>query len=335
MSSLVNRQIRLVTSPDGLPELEHFTLAEEAVPTVREGEVLCRNLWLSLDPYMRSQIAGRHLSGSVGAGDLLQGETVAEVVTSRDSRFSEGQKVRLFGGWQDYVLAKGEAIHPLPVELAEPRWALGSLGMPGLTAWAGLTKHVQLQAGQTLLLPAATGAVGCIAAGIAQHYGVRVVGVVGSEEKRTWALQALNLDACINRQHSDCEDQLKQFCPQGVNVYFDLVGGRWLHLAAEHLATGGHIILCGLMAEYNSKERSGGPAPGLILRARGHISGLVVYDYENSRDDFIRECSSLIEQGKIRFREDVTSGLEKAPAAFCRLMRGENFGKVLVRLTDS
>jgi len=330
-----NRQIILVRTPKGVPALADFALREAPLPEMPAGGVLCRTRYLSLDPYMRSQIAGRHPSGTVAPGEAMRGETVSEILRSDSPELPEGRLVRCMGGWQEFSAhAAGEA-WLLDEEISPPSYALSILGMTGLTAWAGLTKHVQLQAGQTLLLPAATGAVGCIAAGIAQHYGVRVVGVVGSEEKRTWALQALNLDACINRQHSDCEDQLKQFCPQGVNVYFDLVGGRWLHLAAEHLATGGHIILCGLMAEYNSKERSGGPAPGLILRARGHISGLVVYDYENSRDDFIRECSSLIEQGKIRFREDVTSGLEKAPAAFCRLMRGENFGKVLVRLTDS
>jgi len=330
---LINKQVRLASSPEGLPEPGHFRIVEQNVPQVEEGEILCRNLWLSLDPYMRSQIAGRHLSGSVGPGDLLQGETIAKVVFTRDPNFREGQEVRGFGGWQEYAIFKSEAVSPLPAELPEARWALGSLGMPGLTAWAGLTRHVSLQPGQTLLLPAATGAVGSIAAGIARHYGVRVVGIVGSAEKQAYALKELGVSACINRLDPAPEERLKEACPEGIDVYLDLVGGRWLQLAAEHLATGGHIILCGLMAEYNHKERSAGPAPGLILRARGHISGLVVHDYENQRDEFIRWCHPLIARGEIRFREDITQGLENAPEAFCQLMRGENFGKVLVQLT--
>ena len=327
-----NRQIRLASVPEGTPETGHFKLTEQALPEIGNGELLCRNVWLSLDPYMRSQIAGRHLSGSVGAGDLLQGETVAEIITSKHPDFKEGQQIRGFGGWQDYVALKGDAVRRLPDAIPEPRWALGSLGMPGLTAWAGLTQHVTLKPEQTLLLPAATGAVGCIAAGIAKHQGVRVVGIVGSEEKQRYAMEVLGLSACINRHHSDSEAKLQASCPDGIDVYFDLVGGHWLQLAANHLALGGHIILCGLMAEYNSETRSAGPTPGSILRARGHISGLVVYDYEAQRDDFIRWCLPLIKQQKIHFQEDITVGLEKAPEAFCRLMRGENFGKVLIQL---
>lgn len=327
-----NLQIQLAKTPASLPEPENFRLLQASMPVAGENELLCRNLWLSLDPYMRSQMAGRHLSGSIGEGDLLRGETVAEVIESRHPSYKAGQLVRGFGNWQQYCLLKGSEASLLPEQMSEPRWALGSLGMPGLTAWAGLTHHAPLEAGQTLLLPAVTGAVGCMAAGLARHQGASVVGVVGSEEKRRYALETLGCTHCINRHSENPAEALKKACPDGIDVYFDLVGGRWLQLAAEQLALGGRIILCGLMAEYNSETRGAGPAPGLILRARGHISGLVVYDYEDQRNRFVEECLPLIEQGVIQFREDITQGLEQAPEAFCRLMRGENFGKMLVQL---
>lgn len=327
-----NRQIQLAKTPTALPEPAHFRLVETPVPVPAEGELLCRNLWLSLDPYMRSQIAGRHLSGTIKPGDLLRGETIAEVMESKHPDYKPGQLVRGFGHWQLYCLMKAKEASLVSPQIPEPRWALGCLGMPGLTAWAGLTQHVNLQPGQTLLLPAVTGAVGTVAAGIARHRGVSVIGVAGSEEKQRYALDTLGCTHCLSRHSDDPAQALKAACPEGVNVYFDLVGGYWLQLAAEQLAIGGHIILCGLMAEYNSEARSAGPSPGLILRARGHISGLVVYDYENRRDRFVRECLPLVEAGVIQVREDITQTLEQAPSAFCRLMRGENFGKALVQL---
>ena len=328
-----NTQVRLRESPAGQPEPDHFEVVQGAMPEAGEGQLLCRNLWLSLDPYMRSQIAGRHISGSVGAGDLLTGETVAEVVQSHSPDFAPGQLVRGFGHWQRFCALDAAAAHPLEPQLAsQPQRALGSLGMPGLTAWAGLVKHADIQAGETLLLPAATGAVGSVAAGLARHMGAQVVGVVGGAKKRDHALRQLGCVACVDRKAGGMAAALDQACPEGVDVYFDLVGGELLHLAAERLKLGGRIVLCGLMAEYNSAERGAGPAPGLILRARARVSGLVVYDYEPHRREFVELCAPLIESGAIRPVEDITQGLENAPEAFCRLMRGENFGKVLVRL---
>ncbi|MBF2755191.1 MAG: NADP-dependent oxidoreductase [Gammaproteobacteria bacterium AqS3] len=330
-----NLQVRLVRTPKGVPVEADFQLVETDPPAIGEGEVLCRNLWLSLDPYMRSQIAGRHLSGSIAPGDVLLGETVAEVIASHHDAIPVGAIVRGFGGWQTLSALPGSSVAALPEALCEsPSLALGALGMPGLTAWAGLKHHVDIQPDATLLLGAATGAVGSVAAGLARHWGARVVGVVGSEAKRRYALETLGCTEVINRNdRSDTLDEaLRRACPDGIDIYFDLVGGALLHSASAQLAHGGHIILCGLMAEYNSTERSGGPAPGLMLRARATLSSLVVYDYEHQRGAFIEECLPLIQDGAIAFREDITDSLAGAPAAFCRLMRGENFGKALVRV---
>ena len=328
----MNRQVILAEKPEGVPTPGHFELREAPRPVTPAGGVLCRTRYLSLDPYMRSQIAGRHPSGTVTPGGVMGGETVSEIIDSDARELPPGRLVRCMGGWQEYsVHAAGEA-HLLDEDIDSPSHALSILGMTGLTAYAGMIWQAGVEAGDRVLIPAVTGAVGSAAAQFCALRGAEVIGIAGSEEKCRFARESLGVADCIDRRAEDIDARLGQLCPDGVDVYFDLVGGKLLHVACTHLANYGCIVLCGLMAEYNRAERDPGPAPGLLIAKRAIVSGLVVYDFETRREEYIRECLPLLRAGKIRQHEDVSHGLERAPEAFCRLMRGENFGKVLVAL---
>ena len=327
-----NRQIVLESTPQGIPTPEHFSLRNAPMLEPGADEVLCRTRYLSLDPYMRSQIAGRHPSGALVPGDVMKGETVSEVVRSNVAAFSPGQLVRCMGGWQAYSVHGAGDLHAVADGIEPPSFALSVLGMTGLTAYAGMVWQARVRAGECVVIPAMTGAVGSIAAQLCAARGARVIGIAGSGEKCRYAIESLGAADCIDRRSEDVEVRLGELCPDGIDVYFDLVGGPILHAACRHLAHYGRVVLCGLMAEYNRPSRSPGPAPGLLIARRAIVSGLVVYDYEPRRDEFIRECLPLVAQGKLRQREDTTVGLETAPAAFQRLMSGQNFGKVIVRV---
>ena len=329
-----NIQVQLASCPDGTPEPEHFALATTDIPPVAEGQVLCETLYLSLDPYMRSQIAGRHISGSVVPGDVMRGETVSRVLESKHPDFNLGDLVRCFGGWQKYSLHEAKELHRVAKVISPVSYALSVLGMPGLTAYAGLIWQAKPKAGDVVVIPAAIGGVGSTAAQLAKIFGCKVIGIAGSDEKCRYAVKELGYDACINRKTENISQRLDELCPEGIDIYFDLVGGEMLHIVSERLAVGARVILCGLMAEYNNKERQVGPPPGLWIKARATIYGLVVYDFEQRRAEFIDSCLPYIRDGRLKMREDIAEGLEKAPEAFCRLMRGENMGKALVHVSS-
>ena len=327
-----NRQIILESTPQGIPTSNNFTLRRLPMPQPGADEVLCRTRYLSLDPYMRSQIAGRHPSGAVAPGDVMKGETVSEVVRSNAASFSTGQLVRCMGGWQEYSVHAAGDLHAVADNIDPPSYALSVLGMTGLTAYAGMIWQARVCAGERVVIPAVTGGVGSIAAQLCAARGARVTGIAGTGEKCRYAVESLGAADCIDRRSEDVEARLGELCPHGIDVYFDLVGGPMLHAACRRLAPYGRVVLCGLMAEYNRSDRSPGPEPGLIIGKRAVVSGLVVYDYESRRDEYIRECLPLLARGKLHQREDVTVGIENAPAAFHRLMSGRNFGKTIVRV---
>ena len=328
----INRQIILKSTPKGIPALENFSLRSAPMPEPGADEVLCRTRYLSLDPYMRSQIAGRHPSGAVAPGDVMNGETVSEVVRSNAETFSPGQLVRCMGGWREYSVHGAEDLNAVADNIDPPSYALSVLGMTGLTAYAGMIWQARVRAGECVVIPAVTGGVGSVAAQLCAARGARVIGIAGSGEKCRHAVESLGAAECIDRRSEDVEARLGELCPDGIDVYFDLVGGATLHAACRNLALYGRVVLCGLMAEYNQSGRSPGPAPGLLIGKRAVVSGLVVYDYEPRRAEFIRECLPLVAQARLTQREDITAGLENAPAAFHRLMSGQNFGKVIVKV---
>ena len=327
-----NQQVLLVKKPEGVPAPEDFELRQAPLPEMPAGGVLCLTRFLSLDPYMRSQIAGRHPSGTVAPGEAMRGETVSEVLNSDSPELPVGRLVRCMGGWQEYSAHAAGAAQLLDEEITPPSYALSILGMTGLTAWAGMVWQAEVREGDCVLIPAVTGAVGSAAAQFCALRGARVIGIAGSPEKCRFATESLGIEACINRRTEDIDARLGELCPAGINVYFDLIGGSLLQTACTHLADHGRIVLCGLMAEYNRPERDPGPPPGLLIAKRAVVSGLVVYDFEARRTEYIRNCLPLLHTGKIHQREDISHGLESAPDAFCRLMRGENFGKVVAAL---
>lgn len=327
-----NRQVRLARTPQGVPREEDFEVTVAETPKPGAGQVLCRTRYLSLDPYMRSQIAGRHLSGSIGPGDLMNGETVSEVLDSRAPGFERGQLVRGRGGWQEYSLHEGEDLALVPPDIEPPSYALSLLGMTGLTAWAGVTWQARVGEGERVLIPAVTGGVGAAAAQFCRLAGATVIGIAGGPQKCRYAEKALGVEACIDRHGDDVSARLDALFPEGIDFYFDLVGGDLLAQASARLALNARVVLAGLISEYNEQGRAPGPPPGDWIRARATVFGLVVYDFEPRRDEFIAACLPHVKAGRLQQREDVSQGIEAAPAAFCRLMRGENFGKVIVAL---
>ena len=323
-----NPCVRLKRQPHGVPVPEDFEIDEVEEPSTG---VQCRSLYISLDPYLRGRLSGRHLTGPISPGDVMTSEMVLEVTESGHG-FNEGDLVRGHGPWRDRLSLPPESLHPVSSRIQPASLALGVLGMPGLTAYAGVRRLLQPQPSETILVSAAAGPVGATVAQLGRIAGARVIGMAGSDEKCQWLRDAARLDAVVHYKREDLRDSLDRHCPNGIDMYFDNVGGDVLNAAMERLALGARVALCGLMSQYNSDTPPAGPNPGLIIRARACVRGLVVYDHEDLRPEMEIELGREIKDGRLAYCEDISKGLESAPEAFCRLMRGENFGKALVRV---
>lgn len=327
-------QITLQRTPVGLPEASDFAFGHAELPQPEEGQVLVRVLALSLDPYLRSAMAGRHLSASIGIGDLVRGEGLVEVLASRHPAMAAGEQWVAACGWRSHALLDAAAVaqaRRVPAWLDRPTLALGGLGMPGLTAWAGLNRLADARAGDTLVVSAASGPVGATVGQLAKIKGCRVIGIAGGPEKCAWVTGVAGFDACIDYRDEDLRQALDRLCPEGVDVYFDNVGGDTLLALLERLALGARVVLCGLMAQYNGAAPMA-INPALLIRARATLRGLVVYDHWDALEQMLSEMKAHYLAGRLQFREDIAEGLQSAPAAFVRLMQGRNQGKALVRL---
>lgn len=327
-------QITLQRTPVGLPETSDFAFGHAELPQPEEGQVLVRVLALSLDPYLRSAMAGRHLSASIGIGDLVRGEGLVEVLASRHPAMAAGEQWVAACGWRSHALLDAAAVaqaRRVPAWLDRPTLALGGLGMPGLTAWAGLNRLAEAKPGDTLVVSAASGPVGATVGQLAKIKGCRVIGIAGGPEKCAWVTGVAGFDACIDYRNEDLRQALDRLCPQGVDVYFDNVGGDTLLALLERLALGARVVLCGLMAQYNGAAPTA-INPALLIRARATLRGLVVYDHWDALEQMLSEMKAHYLAGRLQFREDIAEGLQSAPAAFVRLMQGRNQGKALVRL---
>jgi NADPH-dependent curcumin reductase len=331
-----NQQVILHAIPDGLPVAGDFAEQEAMLPALGAGQLLLETQFLSLDPYMRGQMSGRHMSGALAIGEVLRGETVSRVLQSNDDSFQIGDIVRAFTGWQSHAVIDAGAAMPIGFTDLPPSLALGVLGMPGLTAYAALTRLGSPKTGDTLLVSSAAGTVGATVGQIGRILGCRTVGIAGGPDKCFWLTGPAKFNAAIDYKNEAVRDGIKRTCPAksaplgGVDIYYDNVGGDILAAAMENMAHGARVILCGLMDQYNSSTVPAGPNPGLIIKARAHVHGMVVYDHEDARPDMIKKISGWIRSGDFIYHEDVTPGLENAPSAFMRLMRGETFGKVIV-----
>jgi NADPH-dependent curcumin reductase CurA len=334
----VNQRIVLASRPQGKPGLENFRLEEVAVPQPAPGQLLLRTRYLSLDPYMRGRMnAGKSYADRVELDQVMVGGTVSEVVAGGNDTFSMGQLVTAYSGWQDYALSDGTGLNPLDPRSKPPSYALGVLGMPGLTAYVGLLDLGQPVAGETVVLAASTGAVGSVVGQIAKLKGCRVVGIAGAAEKCRYAVEELGYDACISHYDADMAEQLAAACPDGIDVYFENVGGSSWEAVMPLLNDFARVPVCGLIAHYNQTSLPPGPdrmsqLQGLILRRRIKMQGFIVSDYRHRVPDFIGDVSRWLGEGKIKYREHVVDGLENAPEAFLGLFSGSNFGKLVVKL---
>ncbi len=328
-----NHRILLRRVPSGLPTPEDFDSDEVDVPAPADGQFLSRTIWLSLDPYYRNIMKGSQFYAErLTPGDPMCGETVAQVVESRHPGFAGGDYVVVRNGWQDYGVSDGVGVRKLDPSAAPLSTALGVLGMPGLTGYAGLVYLGEPRPGQTVVVSAATGPVGSTAGQVARLVGARPVGIAGSPEKCRYAVEELGYSACANYRDGNLREQLEALCPDGIDVYFDNVGGDTLGAVLANLARDARVVLCGMIEAYSMDQPPPGPFLGPVVAARATLKGLVVYDWLHKQAEQRRVVAAWIRDGVFRYREDVTEGLQDAPGAFCRLMQGRNFGKALVRV---
>lgn len=329
-----NTKILLKTKCEGLPEESDFEKTEEEIIEPKEGQIKCESLYLSLDPYLRGKINGRHISGAIFPGELMTGEVISRVTSSADPAFKKGDLIISHSGWQSHpVINAADASKIIDLGIPVSTY-LGILGMPGLTAYAGLLRLAKPKEKDVVLVSAASGAVGSMVGQIAKIKNCYVVGIAGSDEKCSWVTKTTSMDECINYKKENLTEKIKKYCPQGIDIYYDNVGAETLQAAMEQLAPYSRVILCGLMSQYNSDSMPAGPNPAWIIKARAIVKGMVVYDHEDMRVDFLSDVSKWIKEERIHYLEDITEGLANAPAAFSRLMRGLNTGKTIIKIND-
>ncbi len=334
-----NRRWTLAERPTGEPDENTLRLDTVPVPEPKDGELLLRTEYLSLDPYMRGRMSDApSYAAPVEVGDAMVGGTVARVVTSKRDGFAEGDRVVSFSGWQDYAISDGTGLIKLDTGMEHPSWALGVLGMPGFTAWAGLTRIGQPKAGETLVVAGATGPVGATVGQIGKILGLRVVGIAGGAEKCAHAVETLGFDACVDHKADSFAEDLKRETPDGIDIYFENVGGKVLDAVIPQLNTNARVPVCGLISQYNATSLPEGPdrmnwLMGLILRKRITMRGFIIFDdFGHLYQDFAKEVGPWVAEGKIKYREEMIDGLEQAPEAFVGLLRGEAFGKRVIRV---
>jgi len=340
-SSTTNRALVLHHRPHGAPDANTFQMTETPVPQPQEGQILLRTLYLSLDPYMRGRISeAKSYAASVELGAVMVGGTVSRVEASRHPDFQVGQLVLSYSGWQDYALSDGTGLNKLDDDPRLASRALGVLGMPGFTAYMGLLDIGQPTAGETVLVAAASGAVGSLVGQIAKIKGARAVGIAGGADKCRYVVDELGFDACIDHRAPDFAEQLAAACPDGIDVYFENVGGAVFDAVLPLLNTKARVPVCGLIADYNATALPAGPDRlGLLARTiltkRIRMQGFIIFDDYGSRyGEFHAQMSAWLKEGKVKYREDIVDGLENAPQAFAGLLEGKNFGKLVIRVTE-
>lgn len=339
--TLRQRRWVLASRPHGEPVADNFRLEEATVPEPAEGEVLLRTIYLSLDPYMRGRMSDApSYSPPVELGAVMVGGTVSRVEQSRHPNFKAGEWVLSYSGWQSYDVSNGDGLVKLGDAPEHPSWSLGILGMPGFTAYMGLLDIGQPKAGETLVVAAATGPVGATVGQIGKLKGCRVVGIAGGPEKCRHAVEVLGFDLCIDHRAEDFAEQLASACPAGIDVYYENVGGKVFDAVLPLLNTSARVPVCGLVSGYNATDLPDGPdrlplLMGTLLKKRIRMQGFIIgQDYGHRIGEFQEEMGRWVQEGKIKYREQIIDGLENAPAALIGLLKGENFGKVVIRLAN-
>jgi NADPH-dependent curcumin reductase CurA len=329
----VNRRVLLKSRPVGEPKPGDFEIVDAPIPAIADGQILCRTIYLSLDPYMRGRMSeGKSYAANVDLGQVMVGGTVSEVVESKHPGFAKGDLVAGYDGWQSYAVSKGAGVRKLDPRQAPISTATGVLGMPGMTAYVGLLDIGRPKPGETVVVSAASGAVGSAVGQIAKIKGCGAVGVAGSQDKCDYVVKELGFDACVNYKTQDVYAALKDACPKGIDIYFDNVGGDVLKAVLKLINQNARIPLCGIISQYNATELPPGPNLAPILVNRALIKGFIVSDHLDRFPDFLRDCTQWVASGQLKYREDVVDGLDNAPRAFIGLLRGANFGKLVVKV---
>lgn len=341
MTQQDNRRIVLASRPVGAPTQDNFRLETVAAPTINDGEMLLRSVYLSLDPYMRGRMSdAKSYADPVAIDEVMVGATVCQVEASNNADFEVGEWVLAYTGWQDYGVSNGEGLIKLGKEPSHPSYALGIMGMPGFTAYMGLLDIGQPKEGDTLVVAAATGPVGATVGQIGKLKGCRVIGVAGGQEKCQYAKEVLGFDECIDHKADDFAEQLAKACDKGIDVYFENVGGKVFDAVMPLLNTGARIPVCGLISQYNATSLPEGPdrmssLMGTLLVKRIKMQGFIIFDdYAHRYNEFATQMTEWLSQGKMHYREHLIEGLDEAPQAFMGLLEGQNFGKLVIKTNE-
>lgn len=335
MNTRISREIMLKSRPVGIPKENNFELVEKPVPEPGENQLLVKNLYMSVDPYMRGRMMDRKsYVPPFQVGQTLEGGSVGEVLESNNDQFKPGDIVVNFQGWREYFVSDGAGLTRIDPGNAPVQAYLGTLGMPGLTAYCGLLEIGKPAEGETVFVSAAAGAVGSIVSQIAKIKGCRVVGSAGSGEKVAWLKATAGADEAFNyKTAGDLVETVGRLNPDGIDVYYENVGGRHLEAALEHMNTHGRIVMCGMIDQYNATKPPAGPSNlGYVIAKQLRMQGFIVMDYMDRMPQFYADMGKWIAEGKIKWKETVMEGIENAPAAFIGLFKGENFGKMIVKL---
>lgn len=329
-----NKAWTLAAYLSGLPKADNFRLVESPAPSPDDGEVLVKNLWLSLDPYMLGRMTQqKSYTKGVEVGDVMTGETVGEVVESKHPGFAPGEKVTAPAGWQLYAAVKGELLTKIdPSARAPLSYYLGCIGMPGRTAYFGLNEVGKPKSGETLVVSAASGAVGSVVGQLGKIAGCRVVGIAGGKSKCDYVTGELRFDACVDYKAGNLHRDLKEACPKGIDIYFDNVGGETLDTVLRMVNTFARIVICGRISGYHAAEPYGIKNMGAVLVNRVRMQGIIVFDWADRYAEANKALAGYVAQGKLKTRESIVDGLERAPQGFIDLVNGRNFGKQLVKL---
>lgn len=338
--STISRQVQLASRPTGFPTRENFNIADVELPPIEDGQILIRVIYMSLDPYMRGRMDdGKSYATPVPVGGVMEGGSVGEVIESKNPKFAVGAYVMSRFGWQTHAISDGHGVRTLDPAQAPISTSVGVLGMPGLTAYVGLLDIGQPKEGETVVVSAASGAVGAVVGQIAKIKGCRVVGIAGAQEKCDYVVKELGFDACVSHHSDSLEQDLADACPKGIDVYFENVSGKVFEAVLPLMNMFGRIPVCGLIANYNMTQLPKGPDKSArimraILTNRLMFQGYIVSDRYDRHDAFQKDVSAWIRSGELKYREDIAEGLDNAPETFFGLLKGKNFGKQLVRLSN-
>ena len=333
----MNRRVLLKSRPQGEPSAANFEIVDQPIPEPADGQYLSRTIWLSLDPYMRGRMAeAKGYAANVNLGDAMVGGTVGQVVKSRNPRFKEGEFVVEYAGWQSHAVSDGAMSMKLDPAAAPLSTALSVLGMPGMTAWWGLVQIGKPKAGETVVVSAASGAVGSVVGQLAKARGCRAVGIAGGKDKCDYVVNELGLDACVEyvAVGGNLFRELRAAAPRGIDIYFENVGGAVQAAVVPQLNDFARVPLCGLISSYNDMQMNPGPDWRLLLVKRATVTGFIVSDHFGQMEGFWTEVPALVKAGRIKYREDIVQGLDAAPEAFIGLLKGRNFGKLLVQVSE-